>query len=81
MTQQKYSPIGPEKISKKGRTAQNMQFGLWNTADYSSASAFFRFFAIWSGQLVGRGPQVVPSIRSMASSAFMPFSRRLMPYR
>ena len=63
MTQQKYSPIGPEKISKKGRTAQNMQFGLWNTADYSSASAFFRFFAIWSGQLVGRGPQVVPSIR------------------
>ena len=46
-----------------------------------AARAFFRFLAIWSGQLVGLGPQVTPSIRAMASSAFMPLSRLAMPFR
>ena len=30
---------------------------------------------------MGRGPQVVPSIRAMAAAAFMPLSRRLRPFR
>ena len=46
-----------------------------------SASAPLSAWAIWSGQLVGRGPQVVPSMRAMTSSAYMPLSRRLMPLR
>ena len=46
-----------------------------------SASAPFNAWAIWSGQLVGLRPQVVPSMRAMASSAFMPGSSLAMPFR
>ena len=46
-----------------------------------SASAPLSAWAIWSGQLVGLRPQVVPSMRAMASSAFMPGSSLAMPFR
>ena len=48
---------------------------------YSFCRASSSVMAIWSGQLVGLEPHRVPFMRSMASSAFMPFSSWQMPFR
>ena len=51
------------------------------SGQFISSRAFFRFCAIWSGQLVLRNPHSVPSRRAMTSSAFMPGSSLAMPFR
>lgn len=46
-----------------------------------SSIAFFNAFATWSGQLVPRPLQLIPSIRLIASCAFIPLRREAIPCR